>query len=141
MSRKLSRCDAMFPRIDKGPIEYTLDIRHAYNNVKKKVCVRFSIRTVEEFHHFRYEITVDHRLEGHRIEIDMRGLRTRGMLLPASGHAEATIDVCDLDGRYTVAISKPGPITNEFTINVTGNRVILVTDVGKRAAFIGVETN
>ncbi|MBI5646053.1 MAG: hypothetical protein HY962_03910 [Ignavibacteriae bacterium] len=130
----------MFPRIDKGPIEYTLDVYRAFNPREKRECVRFHFHTVEEFNHFRYEITVEQRVAGKRIELTLKGLRARGMLLPASGSAEGMVDLFDLTGRYDVALIKPGPVTNECVIHVTDSSVRIVTAVPKRGAFIEVHT-
>ena len=130
----------MFPRIDKGPIEYTLDVYRAFNARERKECIRFQFLTVEEFNHFRYEITVDQRVAGKRIELTLRGLRTRGMLLPSTGTAEGVVDLFGLAGRYDVALIKPGPVTNECAIHVTDKSVRIVTPVPKRGAFIEVFT-
>ena len=128
----------MFPRIDKGPIEYSLDIRRAWNQKEKRECIRFRFETIEEFHHFQYEISVDNALRKGKIEFALRGLTTKGMLLPASGHAETVIDFCDLEGKYTVAVSKPGPITNEFLIHVPPKSVRIVDGIAADPSFLVV---
>ena len=48
----------MFPRIDKGPIEYSLEIYPAFNTEAQRECIRFQFRTTEEFTQFRYHIAI-----------------------------------------------------------------------------------
>ena len=131
----------MFPRIDKGPIEYTLDIQRAWNKMERQECIRFQFKTMEEFNHFQYEISVDHALRKGSIEFLLRGLTTKGMLLPGSGQAESSIDLSGLEGKYRVAVSKPGPITMEFTINITPKTVRIVEGVAAKASFLVVQAH
>lgn len=128
----------MFPRIDKGPIEYDLQIGPAWNTEKKKRCLRFLFHTIEEFHHFRYEISIDHEIVPGKMEFMLKGLKTRGMGMPGVGHAEKVVDIFDASGVYTISILKPGDIRNDFELRVRGEQVTLLRPIAQDDAFLSI---
>ncbi len=128
----------MFPRIDKGPIEYDLQIGSAWNTERKRNCLRFLFHTTEEFHHFRYEITVEHSISDGHMEFHLKGLKPRIMGMPGVGHAEKVVDVFDASGTYTVSVVKPGEIRNDFEVRVKGERITLVRPISSEGAFITI---
>lgn len=128
----------MFPRIDKGPIEYDLQIGFAWNAERKKRCLRFLFHTIEEFHHFRYEISIEHQITSGAIEFQLKGLTTRGMGMPGVGRAEKSVDVFDASGMYTVSVRKPGDISNDFELRVKGERITLVRPISQVDAFLTI---
>jgi len=126
----------MYPRIDKGPIEYTLEIGKTYNRDQQRDCLRFRFRTVEDFLHFQYRLAIEERHGNNSLEFALRGLKTRGLTLPAAGKAEGDVDVFDLEGTYSITIIKPGNIKNSFSISVAGNHPSLVKGVEEENPFI-----
>lgn len=127
----------MFPRIDKGPIEYTLDVYPAYNVDAQRDCLRFRFRTTEEFSHFRYRIAIEDKQEKDRLRFSLRGLKAKD-LLPGVGAAESVVDLFDLDGSYDVTVLKPGEISNTFRLSIDGNGPRLITEVHDENAFLTV---
>ncbi|PLX22650.1 MAG: hypothetical protein C0600_16290 [Ignavibacteria bacterium] len=126
----------MFPRIDKGPIEYTLDIYPAFNVEEQKECMRFLFRTTEEFHHFRYNIAVEEKHAEKSLQFTLRGLKAKG-LLPGVGVAESIVDVFDLSGSYDITVTKPGDIVNTARISV-GEKLRLLKNVSEDDCFLTV---
>ena len=116
----------MQPRIDKGNIEYFVDIFPAFHQGQKRDCIQFQFETKEEFSHFQYRIAIDEAVKGRVINIHLRGLKTKGVFLPSSGKAAGSICLFDLAGTYRVNVYKPGQHSNAFEIAVSEDKVKLV---------------
>ncbi|MBN1449301.1 MAG: hypothetical protein JXA28_15350 [Bacteroidetes bacterium] len=127
----------MFPRIDKGPIEYSLEIYPAFNTEKQRDCVRFHFRTTEEFTHFRYNIAIEELEEKGVLRFTLRGLKAKD-LLPGTGVAESVVDLFDLAGAYDVRVTKPGDIVNSFRISFGDSSMRLVKSVTDADRFLDV---
>ncbi|MFA6232582.1 MAG: hypothetical protein WC824_00165 [Bacteroidota bacterium] len=127
----------MFPRIDKGPIEYTLEVFPAYNTEKRRDCIRFRFQTTEEFNHFQYGIAIEDWMEKGHLVFALRGLKTKG-LLPGVGVAKSVLDLFDLDGSYDVDVIKPGDITNSFRMSFGQQGLRLVKGVQDNDHFLEV---
>ena len=127
----------MFPRIDKGPIEYSLEIYPAYNTEEQRDCIRFHFRTTEEFTHFRYNIAIESDEEKGLLQFALRGLKAKG-LLPGTGAAETMIDLFDLTGSYDVRISKPGDILNSFRMSVGEKGMRLLKGIADEDRFLEI---
>lgn len=131
----------MFPRIDKGPIEYYLSIRPAYNAERRVECLRFTFETNEEFHHFQYLITIDHKISNGSIEFVIKGLKPRGMTMPGVGRAITEIDLFDLRGHYEVNVFKPGKIQNSFSFSVRNLKPKIQNGISNEEAFLQVSAD
>ncbi|MDT8323857.1 MAG: hypothetical protein RRA94_07100 [Bacteroidota bacterium] len=130
----------MFPRIDKGPIEYRLAIYPSYNTERQRECIRFHFRTAEEFSHFQYNIAIEEKTEGGRLSFALKGLKAKG-LLPGVGVAESVVDLFDLDGPYDVHITKPGDIENSFRFAVGEEGPALVADITDEVRFLDLSVH
>jgi hypothetical protein len=127
----------MFPRIDKGPIEYQLDVYPAFNVPMQRDCLRFRFRTIEEFNHFQYGIAIEEKQEQGVLRFVLKGLKAKG-LLPGMGAAESVVDLFDLKGSYDVTVVKPGDIANSFRMGVGDKDVRLIRSVGEERTFLTV---
>lgn len=127
----------MFPRIDKGPIEYYLDVYPAYSTEQRRECTRFRFRTAEEFSHFRYRISIEEKNEKGKLRFVLRGLKAKG-LLPGTGVAESAVDLFDLSGKYDVTVVKPGDIVNTFRMSLDEHGPHLVKGVPDIDPFLEV---
>ncbi|MDH7516460.1 MAG: hypothetical protein QHI48_11375 [Bacteroidota bacterium] len=130
----------MYPRVNKGPVEYTLDIEKALDGREKKSCVRFTFRTVEMFHHFAYRLAVEHAVQSGTISFAILGLDGFSSLMPGSGHAEARIEILDLAGEYEILVKKHGKQTHACTVIVTDDSVEVVPSPRNEGSFIHLET-
>jgi hypothetical protein len=131
----------MFPRIDKGPVEYRLRIARAWNTEQQRECVRFSFRTEEEFHHFRYGISTEHTVKDGHITVHLRGLKTSALQMPGTGNAEADVDLFDLRGSYRVTVYKPGNVHAAFGLQVGPARLRLERSTPDGDAFLHISTD
>ncbi len=127
----------MFPRIDKGPIEYTLEVFPAYSSEKRRDCIRFRFRTTEEFNHFQYNIAIENTVEKGRLVFALRGLKAKG-LLPGVGVAETAVDLFDLSGSFDVSVIKPGDIANNFRLSLGERGPRLLKGIGEDDHFLNV---
>ncbi|MCB2204335.1 hypothetical protein KQI65_06255 [bacterium] len=125
----------MFPRIDKGPIEYSLEIYRAYNTEQQRDCIRFHFRTAEEFSHFQYHIAIEETAGDGKLAFALKGLKAKG-LLPGVGVAEGIVDLFDLEGRYDVEIVKPGEIANSFQFSAGEETLELLSDIADKERFL-----
>jgi len=130
----------MFPRIDKGPIEYSLAIYPAYNTEQQRDCIRFHFRTAEEFSHFQYNIAIEEKEESGRLSFALKGLKAKG-LLPGVGVAESVVDLFDLSGAYEVHITKPGDIENIFRFAVREEGPALLADIESDERFLDISVH
>lgn len=130
----------MFPRIDKGPIEYSLAIYPAYNTEQQRDCIRFHFRTAEEFSHFQYNIAIEETAEKGHLSFALKGLKAKG-LLPGVGVAESVVDLFDLEGPYEVRITKPGDIANSFRFAVREDGPALLADITDADRFLDISVH
>jgi hypothetical protein len=128
----------MFPRIDKGPIEYTLDVFPAYSTEKQRPCTRFLFRTIEEFNHFQYRISIEEKQEKGTLRFVLKGLKVKG-LLPGVGTAASEVDLFDLEGSYDVTVLKPGDISNSFRFSKGTTGLRLLENVAGEQPFLTVQ--
>ncbi len=128
----------MFPRIDKGPIEYRLNICPALNKRDKSPVMRFHFETAEEFHYFQYQLSIETREKRGTMEFRIKGLRPQIVTIPQDGNAIADVDVPYREGRFQVSVTKPGNITNTFTIAVEADRITLDTMGEAHLTFLHV---
>jgi hypothetical protein len=126
----------MFPRIDKGPIEYSLDIYPAYNVEMQRECLRFLFRTTEEFSHFQYQIAIEDVAGDGTLQFSLRGLKAKD-LMPGVGVAESAVDLFDLTGSFDVTIVKPGDIINSFRLSI-GEKLRILKGVSEDDHFLEV---
>ena len=131
----------MFPRIDKGPIEYLLWMGPAYNEEQRRECLRFHFRTTEEFHHFQYRIAIEELVKKETMRFTLKGLKTKGLTLPGVGMAEGVVDLFDVSGTFRVSVLKPGNIENAFAILVENNRVSVLEPVSGKQLFLELFTD
>ncbi len=129
----------MFPRIDKGPVEYTLDMYPAIHEKTKTPCMRFHFETTEDFHHFRYNISIEHEVGKKSLRFVIKGLKPLIVALPEVGKAQVDVDFFDLAGEYDVTVQKPGKIVNTFRIAISFPSVRVLKDVTPVPAFLAVE--
>ncbi len=128
----------MFPRIDKGNIEYRLSIERAFNVEHQRNCVRFRFETVEEFHHFRYEISIDAERNGSALLFYLRGLKPRKLGMPGTGTALRLLDFFDLVGQYDIEVYKQNGEKNCCRVNVTPRRIAVINEVSGKDLFMDV---
>lgn len=128
----------MFPRIDKGPIEYTLEITKAYNKDQQRDCIRFTFETTEEFSHFQYRIAIEPTTDDGRLSFRLKGLKTKGLTMPGAGRANSSVDLFDLNGEYGVVVAKPGDVANAFSMKVSRGKPRLTSDVTDGQPFLSV---
>ncbi|MFZ1729255.1 MAG: hypothetical protein WBQ23_01400 [Bacteroidota bacterium] len=127
----------MFPRIDKGPIEYTLEVFPAYSTETSRDCIRFQFQTTEEFNHFQYHIVIEEKVEKGQLVFALRGLKAKD-LLPGVGVAQTAVDLFDLAGSYDVNVIKPGDISNSFRMKIGEQGPSLLNDVHESDHFLEV---
>jgi hypothetical protein len=83
------------------------------------------LETVQSFASFRYQLSVEERLEGNTMHFKVLGLSTPQLSLPASGPAQYTREFPDLKGRYQIIVEGLDGSSSAATITVGEDRVRL----------------
>jgi len=99
--------------------DYTLNIFHHYNEKTKQNVVVFLVQTTKIFVSFRYEILLDNKLSGHTVHVHITGLHVPELLMPQTGPAQGRCDYLNLDGVYTVIVTKQDKTINEFSVQIS----------------------
>jgi hypothetical protein len=97
------------------------------------------LETTQSFAAFRYELSVEEKLEGRSLSYRILGLRAPSLSLPAAGHAAYvreydglkgtyTVSVIGLDGAATQCTVRIGPEKVEVVNPPTGHALTVVTD-------------
>src|SRR5262249_49136945 len=108
------------PRV---PLEYRVLMTQKYDTHEKRDATFVGVRTVNEFQNFLYEIVVATEVSGRTVKIDIRGLRAPAVTIPGTGPARYSVSIPELQGVYTVVISKLDKEENEYEINASAGRV------------------
>ncbi len=123
----------------KITIEYRLFISPYYNEMRKKETTLFLLETIKEFSTFRYSIVLKETVKNKTIRLDILGLQTPEVTMPAFGSARKHIELDDLHGSYNVVVSKLDGAENHFSVKITKKGVtVKFHPAGK---FITVFTN
>jgi hypothetical protein len=109
----------MPPQKKKPSIEYRLFITPRYDETRKKETTLFLLETIKEFSTFRYSIVVRHAVNDKAIRLDILGLKTPELTMPAFGSAREHIEIDDLRGTYDVSVAKLDGGENHFSLKVT----------------------
>jgi len=128
----------MFPRISKGNIEYRLMIGRAFNTERQGECVRMTFETVEEFHHFRYEISMDLERNGSSLFFLLRGLSPKKLGMPGTGTAIRSFDFFDMLGKYDIEVHKQNGAKNSCRVHVMPARIAVIGEVSGDELFMDV---
>ena len=97
------------------------------------------LETAQSFAAFRYELSVEEKIEGKALTYRVLGLRAPGLNLPAAGHAAFTREYEGLKGIYTVSIVGLDGSTSQCTVRIapkkvevvkppTGHSLLIITD-------------
>lgn len=121
------------------PIEYRALITQRYNEREKQTVTVFALRTVNEFTNFRYEIVVLPELFDQTIRLNIHGLRTPQVALPGSGPAMCEVEYRNLDGVYTLIVSKLDRGENNFEVSISGKHITI--DKTPQEKFVEVVTS
>ena len=98
--------------------EYSLNIFHHYDEKIKRNVIVFLVQTIRIFVSFRYEILLEETVRGSVIDLKIVGLHVPELLMPQTGPAAGRRDFKELQGSYTLNISKQDKTLNIFQIEI-----------------------
>ncbi|MDI6765575.1 MAG: hypothetical protein QME52_01930 [Bacteroidota bacterium] len=107
------------------PVEYRLLITLKYEEREKKAVTYFTLKTVQEFSYFSYEIIVEPVIHDRTVQFNIHGLRAPRVTIPSAGPATFITKFEKLDGRYFLIISKNDKRVNRFTVNIKKNSIVV----------------
>ena len=120
-------------------IEYRLLIVPKYKEREEKTVTLFALRTVTEFTSFRYDIVVETELAGRTLRLSIHGLRAPQVSIPGTGPAVFEAEFEKLRGTYAVVVSKLDREENNFSVQISGEKVTVKESPGD--TFIELVTN
>jgi hypothetical protein len=85
----------------------------------------FVLETTQAFAAFRYELSVQEKIEGRSITFTILGLKAPGLNLPSAGRAQFTREFSDLKGTYAVTVVGLDGRATSFPLSVGKGRVEL----------------
>lgn len=103
--------------------DYTLNIFHHYDQQTKRKVLVFLVQTTKIFVSFRYEILLEDSLNGKDINIKILGLHIPELLMPQTGPAQGRRDYENLEGTYTLHVTKQDKTVNTFDVKITNYSV------------------
>ncbi len=103
--------------------DYTLNIFHYYDEKTKRNVVVFLIQTTRIFTNFRYEILLEDELNENDINLKITGLHVPELLMPQVGPAQGRRDYINLKGTYRVIITKQDKTVNEFSVDISPDKI------------------
>jgi len=103
--------------------EYSLNIFHHYDEKIKRNVIVFLVQTIRIFVSFRYEILLEETVRGSVIDLKIVGLHVPELLMPQTGPAAGRRDFKELQGSYTLNISKQDKTLNIFQIEILPDTV------------------
>lgn len=112
--------------VPKRPqVEYRLLITPQIDERTKRVQTYMAVRTMQEFTNFRYDLVVDHKVEGAVLRFDIQGLRAPRMTMPGFGPAVFETKANHLKGKFNVVVHKLDKETNLFRVRISDREVVV----------------
>jgi hypothetical protein len=111
------------PSKKKRDPDYTLNIFHYYDEKTRRNVVVFLIQTTKIFTSFRYEILFEDKLDGHDINLKITGLHVPELLMPQVGPAQGRRDYTNLEGTYSIIVTKQDKTINEFSVDISPSKI------------------
>ena len=121
------------------PIEYRLLITPKYKERENITVILVALRTVNEFTNFLYEIIVEDSVDGNNLHLKINGLRAPQLTLPSTGPAMFKKEYTNLNGTYSVTITKLGRDENTFTVSISNKKATVEQSPDEK--FVEVVTN
>jgi len=84
---------------------------------------RFVLETAQSFAAFRYDLTVEERVEPHSIVFRILGLKTPPLNLPSAGRAQFVREYEHLNGTYEVTVVGLDGGKNTSTVKISPEKV------------------
>lgn len=137
MKKRLTRprqVRASEPIKDVSAVEYVLLMTPRYNERKNRNVIYVALRTVKEFSNFRYDIVVEHSLEGRCLRLDIHGLRAPELTIAGMGPAIFETEYDNLSGKYEVVVTKLRKDVNRFHVKISPENVLV--EKGPEVRFI-----
>jgi len=100
--------------------------------------VRFAFETVEEFHYFRYELSINFERKDNGLFFYLRGLKPKKLGMPGTGTAQRSFDFFDLLGKYDIEVHKQNGKKNSCRVHVTPRRITIIGKMSGDDLFMDV---
>jgi hypothetical protein len=84
------------------------------------------LETAQSFAAFRYELSVEEKIEEKALTYRIRGLRAPSLDLPAAGRAAFRKEYSDLHGTYTVSVIGLDGAATECTVKISPKKVVVL---------------
>ncbi len=110
-------------RVAPQETEYRLLMTPHLNERKQEPTTLVVLETTKSFATFRYELSVEERLEGKTLSYKILGLKAPQLSLPSAGHAEFVREYDNLRGTYDVSIEGLDGNVASFTVRITSAAV------------------
>jgi hypothetical protein len=116
--------------------EYRLLITPHTNDRTDRPVTLVVLETAQSFAAFRYELSVEEKLEGKNLTYRILGLRTPSLNLPAAGHAAFVREYVGLKGTYSLCVIGLDGAASQCTVRIAPEKVEIVNPPTGRALTV-----
>jgi hypothetical protein len=134
-----ARTPARAPAKEKTEPEYRLLVAPHFAERTLHYVTRIILETTRTFATFRYELSVEEKIDAGSIALSILGFKTPHLTLPAAGPARFQKDYEGLKGAYNVIIEGIDGRENSFSIRITPKKVELIKS--PRKPFVQIVTD
>ena len=106
--------------------EYRILVAPHFNERQQQYTTLVVLETAKSFASFRYELSVQERLEERTIRYRILGLKAPNLSLPAAGHAQFLREYADLKGTYEIVIPGLDGNATSFAVRIAPREVHLL---------------
>jgi hypothetical protein len=128
-------------RKKEHPPDYRLTVTPHINERTYQPVTLFVLETAQSFAAFRYDLTVDEKLEKKNLTFRILGLKTPTLSLPSAGKARFIREYSGLKGTYSVTVIglDGDPIT--CSLKISEKKVEILEQPSARSLLLRVNPN
>jgi hypothetical protein len=119
--------------------EYRLLIAPHTNERTYRRTTLVVLETAQSFAAFRYELSVEEKIEGKSLTYRILGLRAPSLALPAAGRAAFRKEYSHLKGTYTFSVIGLDGAATECTVRISAEKVVVVKPPNGRSLSLITE--
>jgi hypothetical protein len=119
--------------------EYRLLIAPHLAERNQQVVTRIIIDTTKSFASFRYELSVDEKIDKDALRFTVLGFKTPQLTLPAAGPARFQKTYEGLKGTYALTVDGIDGRSTTFTVRISSKKVELLKS--PRQSFVQIVTD
>lgn len=128
-------------RKKEHPPDYQLTVTPHINERTYQPITLFVLETAQSFAAFRYELTVDEKIENKNVTFRILGLKTPSLSLPSSGKARFVKEYSGLKGTYMITVIGLDGVPITCSLKISEKKVGILERPSASSLLLHVNTN